>query len=49
MDKKECLSVTIEKQLLKKFRLHCDKECKNYSKVVEKLIKEYMENESKRE
>lgn len=42
---KDTLSVTIDKELLKRFNNHCDDNAINKSKLIEKLISDYSEGE----
>jgi len=39
---KKRLSATIEETILEDFNSHCDVECINKSKLLEKLIRQYM-------
>lgn len=44
MQNKEAISITIDKEKIKKLRKHCEEECKDISKVINKLVGEYIEN-----
>lgn len=48
MKKREQISVTIDKETLKIFRCHCKDECKDCSKVIDMLIRRYLNENNKR-
>ncbi len=39
---KKVLSVTIDEKILKTWKDYAEKECVNYSKLIEKLLKEHI-------
>ena len=39
---KKVLSLTIEKDILNKWKVYTEKECINSSQLIEKLLKEYL-------
>jgi metal-responsive CopG/Arc/MetJ family transcriptional regulator len=46
---KKVLSVTIDEKLLELFKNYTKKECINSSQLIEKMIKEYLEERKKNE
>lgn len=43
---KESKSYSIDKDVCKEFDLHCDENCSNASRIVERLIKEHLKKQN---